>query len=42
MYWDEVIKMKTNENIKYDGWLDKYLLGKVSEKRFLKSLIWKK
>lgn len=31
MYWDEVIKMKTNENIKYDGWLDRYLLGKVSE-----------
>lgn len=31
MYWDEIIKMKTSENIKYDGWLDKYLLGKVSE-----------
>jgi ubiquinone/menaquinone biosynthesis C-methylase UbiE len=31
MYWDEVIKMKTNENIKYDGWLDRYLIGKVSE-----------
>ncbi len=31
MYWDEVIKIKTNENIKYDGWLDRYLLGKVSK-----------
>jgi ubiquinone/menaquinone biosynthesis C-methylase UbiE len=31
MYWDEVIKIKTNENINYDGWLDRYLLGKVGE-----------
>jgi len=30
MYWDEVIKQKTLDNISYDGWLDKYLVGKVS------------
>ena len=33
MYWDEVIKMETNESIKYGSWFYyRYFPGKVRSK----------